>query len=401
MEKRIRHTYRLCPCFSTDVEGIQSWLEDLAQEGLILENDGEFLGIFSFRKETPRKLEYRLTPVREKRGFWDENDTPDPEEKDYSAQCGWEYVVRYGSFHIYRTDNPHARPLHTDPAVQALAMDSLRKQQRSLLISQLLYWTILILLRTNGRLGLFLSGALIGPVHLFALIGMAFWLAVTMLLRLIRLSQYKKRILSGDSLEQKKNWMRSTAKVFAGKLIPPILSVALICPLLVHLGHTMDQRPLSEVCEDPPFAKLSEVFPDSQLDHQITMGDYNTAIAYSTGISNDLEWNEASDITTEDGSYYGILRLQYFDTKADWIAEGVARDIYARERARYHGKRFEDLQAPKTDFDTVKVFDSYGTLHILIRQDHRVYHAVVLISDRTQENHWVLWLRAMEEKLLQ
>lgn len=400
MEERSHHTYRLCPCSPMDVEGIQSWLEDLARVGLILETDGEFLGIFSFRKETPKQLRYRLTPVREKKGFWDDNDTPDQEEKDYSAQCGWEYVVHYSSFHIYRSGNTQARPLHTDPAVQALAMDALRKQQRSLLISQLLYWTILILLRTNGRLGLFLSGTLIGPVYLFALVGMALWLALTMLLRLIRLSQYNKRILSGDSLEQKSDWKRSAAKVFAGKLIPPILSVALIGSLLVHLGYTMDRRPLSEVWNDPPFASLADVFPDGDLDHQVSMGDYNTAIVYSTGLSANIEWNEASDIVTEDGSYYGILRLQHFNTKADWIAKGVARDIYAKEKNQYHGKRFEDIPAPETEFDSVKVFDSYGTLHVLIQQDHRVYHAVVLLSNQTQKNQWGLWLQAMEEKLL-
>jgi len=400
MEKRIRHSYRLCPCHPMDVEGIQSWLEDLASEGLILETDGEFLGIFTFRKDSPKTLRYRLTPVQKKQGFWDDNDTPDQEEKDYSAQCGWEYVVRYGSFHIYRTDHPRARPLHTDAAVQALAIDTLKKQQRSLLISQLLYWTILILLRTNGRLGLFLSGALVGPVYLFALCGMVLWLLGRMCLRLIRLSQYKKRILQGDALEEKKDWQQNRIKVFAVKLIPPVLSIALIGSLLVHLGHTMDRHPVSEVHTEISFVSLSEIFPNTQLKQQSTMGDYNTAVSYSTGISNNLEWNEAADIFTEDGNYYGILRLQCFDTKSDWIARGVARDLYAQEKARYHGKRFEDIAPPETGFDHVQVFDSYGTLHILIRQDHRVYHAVVLINEQGQENHWIYWLRAMEEKLL-
>ena len=29
----IRHAYRTCPCFSFDVEGIQTWLEDMAAQG--------------------------------------------------------------------------------------------------------------------------------------------------------------------------------------------------------------------------------------------------------------------------------------------------------------------------------------------------------------------------------
>ena len=400
MEERIHRTYRLCPCSPMDVEGIQSWLEDLAREGLILETDGEFLGVFTFRKESPKQLRYRLNPAREKRGFWNDNDTPDPEEKEYSAQCGWEYVVHYGSFHIYRSDDPRARPLHTDPAVQALAMDALRKQQRNLLLFQLFYWSLYVLLRTTCGLDIFLGAALLGPVPLLAILILALQFVLTMLLKLIRLTKYKKQLLHGDTLDQEKDWKRGAVKVFAGKLIPPILAVVFICSLLVHLGRATDPRPLAEVCEDPPFVTLADVFPNSELDHQVSMGDYNTAVAYSTGISHNLEWKEASDIATKDGSYYGILRLQYFDTKASWIAKGIAKDIYDREKTRYHGKHFQDVPAPETGFDSVQVFDSYGTLHVLIQQDHRVYHAVVRISNQTQKNQWELWLQAMEDKLL-
>ena len=48
-DKSIRYAYRICPCFSYDVEGIQTWLEDMATQGLVLEADGTFLGIFTFQ----------------------------------------------------------------------------------------------------------------------------------------------------------------------------------------------------------------------------------------------------------------------------------------------------------------------------------------------------------------
>ena len=55
--------YRLVPCPSYDVEGIESWLEDLAEEGLFLTNDGFFCGFGFFHKEEPKKVKYRFTPV--------------------------------------------------------------------------------------------------------------------------------------------------------------------------------------------------------------------------------------------------------------------------------------------------------------------------------------------------
>ena len=44
-DDKIRYAYRFCPCFRYDIEGIQTWLEDMAAQGLVLEADGIFLGI--------------------------------------------------------------------------------------------------------------------------------------------------------------------------------------------------------------------------------------------------------------------------------------------------------------------------------------------------------------------
>ena len=35
-EKKRNYVYRLCPCNPADVEAMQSWLEDMAAEGLFL-----------------------------------------------------------------------------------------------------------------------------------------------------------------------------------------------------------------------------------------------------------------------------------------------------------------------------------------------------------------------------
>ena len=49
-EQKERLVYRTCPCFTNDIEGIQTWLEDLAKEGLFPQPDSRFLSVFSFRK---------------------------------------------------------------------------------------------------------------------------------------------------------------------------------------------------------------------------------------------------------------------------------------------------------------------------------------------------------------
>ena len=72
-DENIRYAYRICPCFSYDIEGIQTWLEDMASQGLVLEADGTFLGIFTFQKTTPKKYRYRLAPIKEQKGFFSDS----------------------------------------------------------------------------------------------------------------------------------------------------------------------------------------------------------------------------------------------------------------------------------------------------------------------------------------
>ena len=66
-EKAVKRVHRLCPCNRCDVEGIQSWLEDMAADGLFLTEDGEFCGIFTFERRSPRKVTYRLDVAQKRK----------------------------------------------------------------------------------------------------------------------------------------------------------------------------------------------------------------------------------------------------------------------------------------------------------------------------------------------
>ena len=113
-EQKERRAYRICPCSAYDVEGIQTWLEDLAREGLLLEKEGFFGGIFTFLKTTPQRATYRLEPIQKKQSFFDDINRPEPDIIELSGQLGWDFLVRYGIFYIYRSTDPHPRELHKD-----------------------------------------------------------------------------------------------------------------------------------------------------------------------------------------------------------------------------------------------------------------------------------------------
>lgn len=137
--KQIR---RIPPCPSYHVEAMESWLESMARDGYFLSNDGFSLGIATFDVGTPRKVRYRLQAVP-KRGLLDDmTDRPNEEALEISEALGWRYVASQGRFQVYYCADPDARELNTDPEMQSLSIDVIHSQERSSLLSALLWWLL-------------------------------------------------------------------------------------------------------------------------------------------------------------------------------------------------------------------------------------------------------------------
>lgn len=399
-DEAVRYAYRFCPCFKYDVEGIQTWLEDMAAQGLVLEADGTFLGIFTFQKTTHQKCRYRLAPMKEQKGFFSDSlDGPDAEEQEFSKQCGWEYLVRYGSFYIYRATGEDVRPLHTDPAVHSIALEAVKKQQQRTVIS-LIFNFLFYSLLSHNLFSFFRSGAVIGLVFLLGTLGFGLWLVVSGIIAISRLSRYQEQLQHGDALEQPKDWKRQAIWVRSVKLIPILCIVFFLFGWLNSLSLTYEAIPLKEYPLDPPFAVLEDIFPDTQIDRTDDFLDYNTVIHYSTALSENYEWRQETTVAANGGSYHCILRIEHHETVSELWARGLFGDYFTYERLRFRGKQYKELETPSSKFDDVKVYSSYGILHILIRQGATVTHATVSITQQGQNNQWQFWLDAMEAKTM-
>ena len=97
----VKYAYRIPPCSVYDVGAMEQWLESMAAKGLILEEDGFFMGLGTFRKEQPQTLRYRLeaTPTRD--GIFSEEAEPSEDARELNRLMGWRYCGRRGQFHIY------------------------------------------------------------------------------------------------------------------------------------------------------------------------------------------------------------------------------------------------------------------------------------------------------------
>lgn len=400
-ERAVKHVYRLCPCDRCNVEGIQSWLEDMAAEGLFLTEDGVFCGVFSFERKSPRKVTYRLDVAQKRKPrFMDSGDDLTDEELELYRSMGWEYLLQYGDFRVYRSMERDVPELNTEGETHAITISLLKKKHRSSFVYAILmalFW----LLGSHGfmRYGCRMA-ATVGLVFTLCVYGVMLWAVIIPLLRAFRFRRYEKRLLEGDSLNRRIEWKKVAPVTFGMRVLPFLLCFGVFAGLLSVLVHEGTDIPHAEYPGEPPFATVADVFPDGTISEDNIWLDYGTYKIRETAVSKNVEWNESCDVTTESGeNYFCILRLSYHETVSEWIARGLEEDYYVYDATRYHRKQFEDLTAPDLGVDSVRVYNNYGTLCVLMREGNRVVHAVVTIDNKSNQNQWHMWAQAMAEEL--
>lgn len=399
-EETIKHVHRLCPCDPCNVEGIQSWLEDMASSGLFLAEDGVFCGVFSFERRSPRKVKYRLDVAQKRKPrFFDSGDELTDEELELYRSMGWEYLLRYGDFRVYRSVEPNAPELNTESETHAITIGMLKQKYRSSFMSSVLY-TAMVMLLSGGVLRYpYRETATIGLLFTACTYSVLLLVWIQCLLQLFRFRRYEKRLLSGDDLNHRVDWKKTAPFNFSVRALPFLLCFGIAFGLFSALSHADSEVPHAEYTGEIPFATIADVFPGGTITEDNDFLDYGTVSTWSTAVSENYEWNESCHVTSATGeTYFCILRLSYHETAAEWIARGLEQDYYTYDANRYHGKRFEDLPAPKLDVDSVRVYTSYGTLHVLMRDGNRVVQAAVIIDNQSNTNQWQLWAQAMADQ---
>lgn len=110
--KRVR---KFTPVSMYDAQGLESWLEDMAKQGLFLKKFGTVWCVFE--RGPARPLRYRVEPVREQDGDDLLGRSP---MKELYQDFGWSYVTSIGnSMFLFSTEDENAPELHTDPELQS------------------------------------------------------------------------------------------------------------------------------------------------------------------------------------------------------------------------------------------------------------------------------------------
>lgn len=331
-----RRICRLAPCPSYDVEGMESWLSELAQEGLLLEPDGFFVGLAFFSRAEPCAARYRLEAAQRSTSLWSENGgEPDEEQLALGEKYGWNYVAKRGDFYIYRSLEPSARELNTDPKVQALALNAVKKRQISALVS-LLFWILLypLLVLRSGPLLTILQ---LGTWRFLLCALLALWFVADSLQATIYLGRLQRKLREGLSLDRKKNWRKRSAwrQVKGFVQLGLVIALALVC--LQRIGSSAlgeDRIPLDQYAGELPFPTMTDFVGEEAVGYRQTM--YGVGL----GFHSLREWSdwlaprcidyaEHACVDLADGSALnGGLYVEYYQLLSPALAKGLAMELH-------------------------------------------------------------------------
>lgn len=354
-----KHVHRLWPCPAYDIEAMESWLSDMAGDELSLSVAGFLPGFVVFERTEPCSVRYRLEAAPEHASIWDDNGgAPDVEARWLNKAYGWQYVTSRGQFHIYRSESADARELNTDPKVQALALDMVKKRERGNMVACFLLLMIYPIAKLQGNL--LLTAYDIGAGLFLGAMALIIWAVSMSVARVIHLRRMRTRLSKGEAVDHRKNWRRAAGRHRIGSVLFIVLVFVWAGFLLHGLSNVAgaSERRLADYGEELPFATIADLAPDGTF----RLDD----LASSNTIELGSDWLAPTIITlhevatvelSDGGSLQRALRVDYYETVAPWLAREIAREYVSTGR-RSANPYYVELPVSDLDVDYAFVYDN-------------------------------------------
>lgn len=367
----MKKLYKLPPCSIYDVPAIETWLFDLAQDGLLLQKTYRCLFVFEDQKQPPA-CKYRLEPIP------DGSRTPAADMLDDYACAGWEYTAALDrSFFIWRSIRPDADELHSDPLVQSTAYSRLcRRMAKNAAAAALLPVVIFAIflcgmMLTDKPVTLFLAGPSI--TLLIAAETIAAIQAVRQLLTLRRLKQSLAYGLSAIHSKDYKKGLR--LRRFAQACSSILLLLILSMPVFIFTLNW--EKSLSEVNTPLPYLPLELIEPGTgRQASPFDSAAYSWTLfvpvhyyIYEQGSSpRSIDYDPASGAVTVNPS----VRTEYFQLSLPFLAVPLYK-----EHLRHYIRRSDSpvvTTYSHPDFDFVTTARSSGYTQLFACRGNQVIH---------------------------
>lgn len=184
----------------------ESWLQDMALEGLFIQKAGPLF--CRFKKGDPVPMNYRLIPVA---------DMPMTSKmKKESAQSGWDFVTEYGFFFLYSSPvSSNAEEWHLSPADYGKKLRRLGDRALAVALALVAYLIFFSFGLYNSFSALFspysdlLGAELVSPV---LLIVFGIILLINAMFKLKIINALKKSLSTGNPIDHHAPWRKKRAQ---------------------------------------------------------------------------------------------------------------------------------------------------------------------------------------------
>ena len=325
-----KYRYRIPPCPSYDIPGMESWLEDLAAKGLHLSKDGFFGILTSFEEGPPKKERFRLEPTDRKGGLFSEDYDPEDEQIQLLHQMGWTYRARRGQFHIYSSDDPSAPELNTDPQVQAVTMSALTQFLRKK-VTNALFTTLLYLILYFGDI-LISSALLLGTPLVLLFAGLMLWDLGCSLKALFVLVRWRNQLRRGQPLPHRSDYRRSGWRYLTTEFLRKSLWVLFFLCAAWRVLYIEVDEPYEKIADQHfPFYTVADYYPGAEIRRTESISEFYT---WEDLLSpENYDFREYTEVKLNGETFDCWLSVNYHRTRWEWTARRLAREFVSQAGA--------------------------------------------------------------------
>ncbi|MBE6962780.1 MAG: DUF2812 domain-containing protein [Ruminococcaceae bacterium] len=330
-----KYIYRLPPCPARDIDAMEAWLTDMAADGLLLTKDGFFGGFGIFRKDTPRRVRYRLTPTAKRPTIWsDFNDSLPQETLALWNRYGWEYITYRDDFHIFCTEDSLASDPPYDRETREQALAALSKRYRGSILSGVsvgLLSSMALdgdLVRATLYLGLWRSLFILAVLASFVM---------SSVFKAVHYRRLRRRLLDADSLHRESvDWRTRSWRHHILGGTQAAACIAMLAMLLTLWAAEVEddgRLPLSDYPGTPPFAALEAFAPEGTrfVRDDSKFLTTNTYRAWSDPLAPVIiDWYETGDLQNNAGAEpnYISMDVTYYETVSPLLAKALAWECW-------------------------------------------------------------------------
>lgn len=355
----------------------ESWLTDMAQDGLLLRKNGSSFAYFE--KCDPQNLRYRIdiSTIGELK----------TEQKEMYNEYGWDFVAKYSYFNIFSSPTySNVTELHTDPGELSFTIEFLTKKHKFAtlfaLLALFLYIGIsvaFILLRKTPTLDL-IEGML-----LYDFIASLFFINTTYasIRSAASIKALKRKLVEGNPINHSAPWKKHRRRGLVFYSIWLVVGISyVIVPFIQFV--TSRTEPLPVQVDKLPIVRLADLEQNSRLEMyepgiplvRDAANKYNyrwSPIAPVQYKSN--EYGRISGVFWEEGGVYSpSIRTKYYKLRFPTLGKNLVSDLVRKDNDLFSLNYRTDLTHSFFDILLVNESEGYNLMSVYAVKDDLVIY---------------------------